>query len=149
DPVFFDENRDVSKAIASGKYAARWWVTEDRSRLYYFSAVPVFAANGGLLGVAQVVEHTGRITKALIRLHTYQKTGLMWVVSGSILLSMLFSFLLTRRLQRLRQAARDFAKDGSTGGFEMRGRDEVAELAGGFLEMAEQLEAKQRYNREF
>ncbi len=149
EPLFFDENRDVTQAIAAGKYAARWWVTPDRGRLYYFSAVPVFDAEGRLLGVAQVVEHTGRITKALIRLHAYQKSGLLWVASGSVLFAIFFSLLLTRKLRHLRLAAREFAEDGSTEGFEMRGRDEVAELAGGFLEMAEQLKAKQSYNREF
>ncbi|MDF3128434.1 ATP-binding protein [Kiritimatiellaeota bacterium B1221] len=147
--LFFDQNRDVTKAIATAKYAARWWVTPDRGRLYYFSSVPVFDADGDLLGVAQVIEHTGRITKALIRLHAYQKSGLLWVASGSLLFAIVFSLLLTRKLRQLRWAARAFAQAGTTDGFEMRGRDEVAELAGGFLEMAEQLKVKQRYNREF
>jgi len=149
DVVFFDENSDVSQAISQEAYAARWWVTDDRSRLFYFSSVPVFDSEGALMGVAQVVEHTGRITQALVRLHVYQKTGFLWVLCGTVVLSGFFSLLLTRRLRRLRLAAREFAQDGSTGGFVMRGRDDVAELAGGFQEMAEKLKAKQRYNREF
>ncbi|WFB37441.1 HAMP domain-containing sensor histidine kinase [Kiritimatiellota bacterium B12222] len=149
EPVFFDDNPDVTQAMVTGTYAARWWLTDDHARLYYFSAVPVVDDLGELQGVAQVVEHTGRITNALIQLHLYQKTGLIWMMGGAVVVAILFSFLLTRRLRRLRQAARDFALEGSKEGFVMRGRDEVAELASGFYEMADQLEIKQRYNREF
>ena len=147
--LFFDGNPDVTKAIVSGKYAARWWLLPDRSRLYYFSAVPAFDGEGRLIGVAQVIEHTGRITTALMRLHRYQQSGLIWVAGGSVLFAVIFSFLLTRKLRHLRQAARQFAVDGSTDGFRMRGRDEVAELSRGFMEMAEQLKARQAYNRDF
>lgn len=147
--LFFAENPDVKKALATGHYAARWWLMPDRSRLYYFSAMPAFDAQGDLIGVAQVVEHTGRITTALIRLHAYQKTGLVWVLGGAVLVAILFSLLLTRKLRQLRQAARQFAVDGNAAGFRMGGRDEVAELAAGFLEMADQLKAKQVYNRDF
>lgn len=147
--LFFDDNPDVTKAIVTGKYAARWWLLPDRSRLYYFTSVPAFDPEGRLIGVAQVVEHTGRITTALIRLHRYQQSGLIWVTGGSVLFAVIFSFLLTRKLRQLRQAARQFALDGSTDGFRMRGGDEVAELSSGFMEMAEQLKARQAYNRDF
>ncbi|MGA0332632.1 MAG: sensor histidine kinase [Kiritimatiellia bacterium] len=149
EPVFFDGNAEVSRAIATQKYAARWWLKPDRSHLYYFTAVPVFDEQGELLGVMQVVEHTGRITRALIRLHTYQKSGLLWGIGGSICLSILFSLLLTRRLRTLETAAREFARAGGVEGFRMRGRDEVSKLAAEFLQMAEELQEKQHYNREF
>lgn len=149
DPLFFDDNAEVKKAAATGKYAARWWLMPDRSRLYYFAAVPAFDGEGQLIGVAQVIEHTGRITTALMRLHRYQQSGLLAILGGSVLCAVIFSWLLTRRLRRLQQAARQFAAGGRVDGFRMRGRDEVAELAGGFQEMAVQLKARQAYNRDF
>lgn len=147
--IDFGGNPDVRKVLETRRYAARWWLKPDRSRLYYFAAVPVPDNSGELIGVAQVVEHTGRITSALIRLNAYQRTGLMWVSVGTVGLAIIFSVLLTRRLRRLRQAAQEFARGGDAEGFRMAGGDEVAELARGFLEMAEELRIRQAYNREF
>ncbi|MDA3875176.1 MAG: ATP-binding protein [Kiritimatiellae bacterium] len=143
------ENPDVQKVLDTRRYAARWWLKPDHSRLYYFSSVPVLDDSGEFVGVAQVVEHTGRITSALIRLNAYQQTGLMWVSIGTVGLAIIFSMLLTRKLRRLRQAAQDFARGGEVKGFQMAGRDEVAQLAQGFQEMAEELQVRQAYNREF
>lgn len=143
------DNPDVQKVLDTRRYAARWWLKPDRSRLYYFSSVPVLDDSGELLGVAQVAEHTGRITSALIRLNAYQQTGLIWISIGTVGLAIVFSMLLTRKLRRLRQAAQDFARGGDVEGFRMAGRDEVAELGRGFLEMAEELRVRQAYNREF
>lgn len=145
-----DLDLDVRRAFASGAYAARWGLTEDRSRVYYFVSEPVVDPDtGGVLAVAQVIRHTAPITRALKDMKENQILAVRWAAAGSLALAVAFSALLTLRLRLLRRAARAFAAAGDTGGFELRGRDEFADLAAGFREMAEELEARQAHNREF
>jgi signal transduction histidine kinase len=147
--VDFGENNDVKQAFETGEYSARWWLMPDRSRLYFFTSIPVMDVDGHVLGVAQVIEHTGRITKALMRLHEHQVQGVWWIALAAVGVAVVFSWLLTQRLRKLRLAAIEFASTGKIDGFAMNGRDEIADLASGFREMADELQRRQAYNRDF
>lgn len=145
-----DLDLDVTRAFESGGYAARWALTADRARVYYFASEPVVdPVTGEVLAVAQVIRHTAPITRALIDMKENQILAVRWAAAGSLALAVGFSMLLTLRLRRLRRAARAFASTGDASGFELSGRDEFADLAAGFREMAEELEARQAHNREF
>jgi len=147
--VSFENNRDVRQSLASGGTAARWWIRPDRSRLFYYVSVPLKDEEGTVLGVAQVIEDTDRITWALGYLHDQQLRGVWWIAAGCILFSAGFSWLLTRRLRRLRRAALTFGETGTLPALPLKGKDEVAELAQGFDRMAAELKRKQAYNRDF
>jgi signal transduction histidine kinase len=147
--VDFAGDPEVQKALQTGEYAARWWLHPDRSRLYYFVAVPILDADGECLGVAQTVEDTREITEAVSMLHQRHNRALIGVSGASAVFALVFALGLTRRLRQLRRAARDFAHGGEVKRFEVRGRDEVSELAADFREMAQDLKARQAYNRDF
>ncbi|MCC5847435.1 MAG: hypothetical protein JJU29_05000 [Verrucomicrobia bacterium] len=144
------ENTDVKTALQTGGYAARWQLTQDRSRLYYFSAWPqIDPVTGEVEGVAQVIRHTAPITKAIMNMKAHQTRATWWAAATSVLLSVLFSILLTLRLRGLRHAATHYAQTGDAAGFEMKGKDEIADLAAEFRTMAMELEKRQAYNRNF
>ena len=147
--VAFGDNADVAEVLRTGAYAARWWIRPDRSRLFYFTAVPIHNPGGELLGVAQAVEHTSDITLAVLDLYRQQGRTTLWVTAGAVGFALLFAYGLTRRLRRLRGAAADFARGGDPSRFVLKGGDEVTDLATGFREMAEELKRRQAYNREF
>ncbi|GEM_PF-3508117 len=147
--VSFEHNRDVQQAFESGGTSARWWIRPDRSQLFYYVSVPLKDEEGTVMGVAQVIEDTNRITWALGTLHDQQLRGVWWIAAGCVLFSAGFSLLLTRRLRRLQKAALTFGTTGTLPDLPMKGRDEVAELARGFDSMAVELKRKQAYNRDF
>jgi signal transduction histidine kinase len=143
------EDREIQRAFDTGRYAARWALSPDRKNVHYFSAVPWSDAQGGVIGVAQVIRDTGDITRALSRMKAQQEMAARSAAGISICLALLSAWALTRRLRRLRRAAATFAQTGSSTGFDLAGRDEVAELAAGFRDMATELEKRQHYNRDF
>ncbi len=144
------ENTDVQSALQTGQYAARWRLTPDRSRLYYFSAWPqIDPVTGEVEGVAQVIRHTAPITRAILNMKAHQTRATWWAAATSVILSVLFAILLTLRLRALRHAATEYAQTGDATGFEMTGKDEIADLAAEFRTMAKELEKRQAYNRDF
>jgi signal transduction histidine kinase len=147
--IDFGDNRDVARALESGGPSARWWLRPDRSSLFYFVSVPLKNEDGDVLGVAQVIEDTNRITRALSRLHDQQLGGVWWIAGGCVVFSAGFSWLLTRRLRRLRTAALQFGATGALPNLPEQGRDEVADLARGFRQMATELKKRHAYNRDF
>lgn len=145
-----DPGPAVLRARDTRAYAARWLLTPDRSRLYYFSALPVTNPDTrDLLGVTLVIRHTAPLTRALALMKANQ-TRAAWIsAAASLALALLLALLLTRRLKRLRLAATRYAATGSPDGFTLPGRDEFADLARSFRTMTAQLEARQAYNRDF
>lgn len=141
---------EIRRALETGAYAARWELLPDRSRVYYFSALPSVDTDGGVVtGVAQVIRHTGAVTRALLRMKEHQTRITWWTAGLSFTLALLFALLLARRLRRLRAAADRYARTGDSSGFTLRGRDEFTALAEAFQKMADDLEARQTYNRDF
>ncbi len=148
-PVDLSGDPEVARAFETGRYAARWALSPDRLRLHYFAAVPRIGGKGEVLGVAQVIRDTREITFALARLRRNQRLAAAWAAVLSVFLALFSSWALTRRLRRLRRSAARFAHSGDPSGFALSGGDEVAELAGGFREMAVELGRRQAYNRDF
>jgi len=148
--LLITDNPEVDRAFAQGQYAARWQLTQDRSRVYYFAALPrLHPESGEVTGVAQVIRHTAPVTRALLRMKEHQ-TRITWITAGlSAALALLFALILSRRLRSLQKAAHQYAKTGDSSGFSFGGRDDFSGLALSFQQLTVELEKRQAYNRDF
>ena len=138
---------EVQSAL-HGKYRARFAMTDDRAYLFYYVALPVIR-NGQVCGVAYLSRHTGAVTKPGNRLILFQRLTTALALLGGVILATILAYSITERLRKLTQAATAFARGGGPLDVQVRGRDEVAELARALRHMAAELQRTNQYNREF
>lgn len=131
-----------------GKYGARYALTDDRSYLFYYIAMPVMDGER-VLGVARLSRHTGHVTRTAIQLIRFQRLTTLLALLAGVALAALLAHSITSRLRQLTRAAADFARGDGPLNVTVRGRDEVAELASALTRMAAELQRTNRYNREF
>ena len=79
-------------------------------------------------------------------LHLAQTLGLLLLLG--LLLNHLYGQLLTQRLGRIEQAAKQFAEDQQVPAIPVQGRDEIGQLAASFVQMMAQLNQRQEQLRE-
>jgi two-component system sensor histidine kinase ChvG len=138
---------EIVKAMR-GRYGARWRVTDDRKYVYYYSALPLLHENT-LVGIAYVVRHTSQITGAIkIMLHDQRFAMVMSILFGA-LLSAVLAQTMTRRLRRLTQASIEYARGHAPLDLNIKGEDEIGDLGRAVTYMAEEIERRNEYNRDF
>lgn len=143
-----DSAPELASALA-GRYGARWYLTPDRRYVYYEIAVPVLNDDGSVLAVVHARRHTGQITLAIFRMIRDQRLALALALAVSLLVAVTLSLTLTRRLRRLTRAAAAYARGEPAPQVPVEGRDEIGELGRAVAQMTAEIEARNRYNREF
>ena len=138
---------EVAEALL-GRYKASWELTPDKSYVFYHCAQPIETADG-VIGAVLVSRHTGPIVGAILRMYHHQRVTTLLALLFSALVAALLSWTMTRRLRHLTRAASGFARGEASLPVPVRGRDEIGELADTFNRMAEEIEARNAYNRDF
>jgi len=87
--------------------------------------------------------------RALLRMKRNQNGAALLALGLAAAVSLLFAQTLTRRLRRLTRDAQAYNRASGPFRTTVDGRDEIAELAQALNRMAAELEARQRYNRDF
>jgi len=139
--------REIAKAM-TGRYGARWRVTDDRKYVYYYSALPI-RHEDRVVGIAYVVRHTGSITRAIKGIIHDQRIAMIAAVIFGALLSAVLAQTMTRRLRRLTKASIDYAQGHAPLELNIRGNDEIGELGRAVTYMAREIETRNEYNRDF
>jgi len=141
--------RPEVKGALSGCYAARAALTEDRRYLYYYIALPITDEADNLLALAYVSRHTGPIIKAITEMKSRQTRAIILALSVALMTAIILAFTITRRLRRLTRATREFTRGTGPLQLEVKGKDEIGELACSVTRMAEEIDLRNRYNRDF
>jgi len=144
----FSDRPEVKKALA-GHYSARSALTEDRKFLYYYAALPIVDDEETILALAYVSRHTGPIIRAINEMKSRQTRAIILAVSVALLTAIILAFTITRRLRRLTRATREFTRGTGPLELEIKGKDEIGELASSVTRMAEEIDRRNRYNRDF
>ena len=144
----FSDRPEVVKGL-TGRYGARSALTDDRKFLYYYVALPIIDDDGTILALAYVSRHTGPIIRALAEMQSRQRRAMIIAVVVALLTAVILAVTITRRLRRLTSAAREFARGAGPLKMEVGGKDEIGELARSVTTMAEEIERRNRYNRDF
>ena len=144
----FSMRSEVKRARA-GHYAARSALTEDRRYLYYYVALPITDDTDNLLALAYVSRHTGPIIKAITEMKSRQTRAIILAVAVALLTAIILAFTITRRLRRLTRATREFTRGTGPLELEIKGKDEIGELAHSVTRMADEIDRRNRYNRDF
>jgi two-component system sensor histidine kinase ChvG len=141
--------RPEIRAALSGAYSARCRLTEDRQFMFYYIACPIKDARKNVVGVAYVVRHTGPIIRALQQMIGNQRLATALALLLAAVAAALLAQTLTRRLRRLTKATKAFAAGAPALDAPARGADEIAELGRAVAQMAEEIRARNAYNRDF
>jgi signal transduction histidine kinase len=141
--------RPEVKGALTGRYAARADLTEDRRYLYYYIALPITDDADNLLALSYVSRHTGPIIKAITEMKSRQTRAIILALSVALLTAIILAFTITRRLRRLTRATREFTRGTGPLKLEIKGKDEIGELACSVTRMADEIDLRNRYNRDF
>jgi len=138
---------EIRKALG-GAYGARSALTPDRDYMFYYVALPIRRGED-VLGVAYVFRHTSPIIRAIQKMVWHHRLMAIGATGLAVLLGGILACTLTRRLRRLTAAATRFAKGDAPMSVQIKGRDEIAELATAVSRMAAELHRRNLHNRDF
>lgn len=154
-PLEVADRQEVRAALA-GRYGAATRLWENRSRMYLFSALPVFDTPSGsapaegrarVAGVVYVTRSTAPVKFAMYRLRTW----LLWVLAAAVvttaILSLFLAATIARPLGRLGRIAGRIAAGDRSQRLALERRDEIGELARAFDAMAQRLDERVQYTR--
>lgn len=168
-PIDVADRPEVREALA-GRYGAATRLWENRSRMYLFSALPIFsghaseagagvsgassaageageAGEAGVAGVIYVTRSTAPVKFAMFRLRTW----LLWVLAAAVLattiLSLFLAATIARPLGRLTRIAGRIAAGDRTPRLALERRDEIGQLARAFDAMTQRLDERVAYTR--
>ena len=144
----FSGRPEVERAI-TGDYAARSALTDDRKFLYYYVALPILDLDDTVLALSYVSRHTGPIIRAINEMKSRQTRAIILALAVALLTAIILAFTITRRLRRLTRATREFTRGAGPLKLEIKGKDEIGELAHSVNRMAEEIDRRNRYNRDF
>lgn len=116
--------------------------TNDSADAETFHAIPLMGRNNELLGIFLVGsprKDLVLLTRRIIKIAAVVAAAAMLV---GFLLSLWVSARITRPVERLAEAARDVASGHWDTQIDLRGRDEIGQLAGAFNEMTQTLSAQ-------
>lgn len=142
-------DRPEIAAAIRGAYSARARLTADNRFMYFHIARPVKDEARRPLAVVYVTRHSDPIVQAIKQMVQRQRVSTALALGLAALAALVLAFTLTRRLRALRRSARRFAAGDGPLDPPLRGRDEIAQLDHALHEMADQLAARQTYNRDF
>ena len=138
----------VQKAMA-GEYGAGWNMSEDRSYNYFHIAIPVTNQTGNVQAIGWARRDTNRIIRFIKRVRDDQQRTTWISVGLAGLLAAILAFTLTRPLRRLTRAAEFYSDGNLKWELEATGRDEIATLTRTVGNMAEEIEDRNNFNRDF
>jgi two-component system sensor histidine kinase ChvG len=154
-PIDVADRAEVRAALA-GRYGAATRLWENRSRMYLFSALPIFdprsedAASGSgarVAGVIYVTRSTAPVKFAMFRLRTW----LLWVLAAAVVttavLSLFLAATIARPLGRLTRIAGRIAAGDRSQRLALERRDEIGDLARAFDAMTQRLDERVQYTR--
>lgn len=144
----FSDRPEITAALTGG-YSAKSRLTPNRRLMYFYVARPIKDEQKNVLGVAYVVTHTNSIVQAIRRMIINQRLATYIAIGCAILVATVLALTMTRRLRALMREARAFAAGRMPLGVAPRGGDEIAELGRAIHRMADEIEARNTYNREF
>lgn len=144
----FSDRPEVKKALG-GDYSARSALTDDHKFLYYYAALPIIDDEETILALAYVSRHTGPIIRAITEMKSRQTRAIIMAVSVALLTAIILAFTITRRLRHLTRATREFTRGTGPLQLEIKGKDEIGELARSVTRMADEIDRRNRYNRDF
>lgn len=143
----FAKLEEVAEAL-QGRYMARNKVTPDRNYMMYYGARPV-KHDGEVIGVIYITRNTSPIMRVIKRMFDRQKYATLAALILAACVSAMVAMTLTHPLRRLTRATSAYAR-GDTPHFKLaKGRDEIGILAKSFESMAEEIEERNVYNRDF
>lgn len=142
-------DRPEIEAALAGGYSARARLTADRRFMYFHIARPVKDEARRTLAVVYVTRHSDPIVQAIQRMVQRQRVATALALGLAALAALVLSLTLTRRLRALRRSARRFAAGEGPLDPPLPGGDEIAQLDRALHAMADQLAARQTYNRDF
>ncbi len=146
--VVLSDRPEVSAALKGG-YSAKFRLTSDRRLMYFYVARPIKDEDKNVLGVSYVVAHTNSIVQAIRRMIMNQRLATYIAICCAILVATVLALTMTRRLRALMRETRSFAAGRMPLGAAPRGGDEIAELGRAVHRMADEIESRNAYNREF
>ena len=139
---------EVIEALG-GSYSARNRLTADRRFMYFYVAQPIKDEAKNVLGVAYIVAHTNPIVQAIQRMVANQRLATYIALACAGLVATVMALTMTRRLRALMRETRSFASGQTPLGAPPRGGDEIAELGRAVHRMADEIESRNIYNRDF
>ncbi len=139
---------EIAEAV-TGAYSARTRLTPDRRFMYFHIARPVKDEARRTLAVVYVSRHSDPIVQAIRQMVGRQRLATALALGLAALAALVLAFTLTRRLRALQRSARRFASGEGPLDPPLRGGDEIAQLDRAVHAMAEELAARQVYNRDF
>jgi len=142
------DRQEVAAALTGG-YSAKARLTPDRQFMYYYVAQPIKDDAKNVLGVAYVVAHTNSIVQAIKRMVANQRLATYIALACAGLVATVLALTMTRRLRALMRETRAFAAGRAPLGSPPRGGDEIAELGRDIHRMADEIESRNLYNRDF
>lgn len=138
---------EVGTALG-GKYKARYALTPDHKFMFYYIAMPI-RLNDKVAGVAHLSRHTNPIVKTIRQMVRFRQIATAAAVVIGIVLATVLAHTITSRLRKLTASTKAFARGETPLKVEVRGRDEIGELAQAINTMAGEIARTNRYNREF
>jgi signal transduction histidine kinase len=144
----FSERPEIANAIVGERYKAAWRLDRDLDRLFYFVPLPI-KHEGKVIAISYVTHHTGQITKAILTMIHDQHASMIIALLFAALVSAIFSYTITYRLRVLTKSSMAYARGDKSLDIRIKGRDEVAELADAVEYMADEIEKRNEYNKEF
>lgn len=133
----------------NGRKGSRWNLVPDKSKVIYYVALPAKDSTGHVTAIIHVTHDTADITRAILDVVYDHRTKIAIAVASALLLAMLISYSITRRLSRLTQAAVLAAAGRPDVIVPIEGRDEVGELGRAVRHMKDEIERRNQYNRDF
>jgi two-component system sensor histidine kinase ChvG len=149
-PIDVADRPEVREALA-GRYGAATRLWENRSRMYLFSALPIFSGHAsdgsGVVGVIYVTRSTAPVKFAMYRLRTW----LLWVLAAAVvataILSLFLAGTIARPLGKLTRIAERIAAGDRTPRLALERHDEIGQLARAFDAMTQKLDERVAYTR--
>ncbi len=139
---------EITDALKGG-WSAQSRLSQDRKYYYYFLAQPIKDRQKNVRGVTYIITHTGPIIAEIMQMVKQQRITLAVMLAIATLASLLFGWAVTHRLRKLIKAARIHATGKSSLNLDLKGHDEIAELAVALKNMARELDERYIYNHDF
>ena len=141
--------REVEQSL-SGGYAMRNALTPDRKLMNYYLAYPVKTADlEQMLAIVHIVQDTNPVIIAIKRMIARQQIATWIALLAAAIISVLLARGITRPLARLTQSALAFARKDTRFRCRIKSKDEIGQLADALQRMANEINDRNSYNREF
>lgn len=138
------------KHALSGGFAMRNALTPDRQLMYYYLAWPVKTADlKQVTAIVHIEQNTNPVIVAIKSMVKRQKIATWIALLAATLIASLLARGITRPLTRLTQSALAFARKDTKFKCRINSHDEIGQLAEALQLMANEINDRNSYNREF